>query len=83
MMTPEIALQKLMKGNDRSASNQLLHPNRTVKRREAIIDQQNPFAIIVGFSDSRVPPEIIFDQGLGDLCHHLCGRACDRPCRAR
>ena len=67
MLTPDLALQKLMEGNARSASDQLLHPNRTVERREAIVAQQNPFAVIVGCSDSRVPPEIIFDQGLGDL----------------
>lgn len=67
MITPDSALQKLMEGNARSASDQMLHPNRTIERREAIIAQQTPFAIIVGCSDSRVPPEIIFDQGLGDL----------------
>jgi carbonic anhydrase len=67
MITPDVALQKLVEGNARSASDQLLHPNRTIERREAVVAQQNPFAIIVGCSDSRVPPEIIFDQGLGDL----------------
>lgn len=67
MMAPDAALQKLMEGNGRSASDQLLHPNLTVERREAIVAKQNPFAVIVGCSDSRVPPEIIFDQGLGDL----------------
>jgi carbonic anhydrase len=66
-LTPDSALQTLMEGNERSASDKLLHPNRTVERRQAIVAQQNPFAIIVGCSDSRVPPEIIFDQGLGDL----------------
>jgi carbonic anhydrase len=67
VLTPDTALQQLMEGNERSASDKMLHPNRTVERREAIVSQQNPFAIIVGCSDSRVPPEIIFDQGLGDL----------------
>lgn len=67
MITPDQALQKLVEGNARSASDDMLHPNRTIERREAIVAQQNPFAIIVGCSDSRVPPEIIFDQGLGDL----------------
>jgi len=67
MITPDQALQKLVEGNARSASDNMLHPNRTIERREAIVAQQNPFAVIVGCSDSRVPPEIIFDQGLGDL----------------
>jgi carbonic anhydrase len=67
MLSPDEALQQLIEGNARSASDRMLHPNRTIERREAIIAQQNPFAIIVGCADSRVPPEIIFDQGLGDL----------------
>jgi carbonic anhydrase len=77
--TPNEALSILIQGNERSASDQMLHPNRTIERREAIASQQNPFAIIVGCSDSRVPPEIIFDQGLGDLfivrvAGHVVGR---------
>lgn len=67
MITPDEALQLLIEGNARSASDSMLHPNRSVERREAIVSQQNPFAIIVGCADSRAPPEIIFDQGLGDL----------------
>ena len=43
------------------------HPNQTTARRTEITGGQHPFAVIVGCSDSRVPPEIIFDQGLGDL----------------
>ncbi|HEX3229536.1 MAG TPA: carbonic anhydrase, partial [Pyrinomonadaceae bacterium] len=37
------------------------------KRREELANAQHPFAVIVGCADSRVPPEIVFDQGLGDL----------------
>src|SRR5690606_7715145 len=37
------------------------------RRRYAVVDNQEPFAIILGCSDSRVPAEIVFDQGLGDL----------------
>ena len=61
------ALQKLMDGNNRYVSAQTSHPNQTPARRTEITGGQHPFAIIVGCSDSRVPPEIIFDQGLGDL----------------
>ena len=43
------------------------HPNRTAESRLAVVSKQEPFAIIVGCADSRVSPEIIFDQGIGDL----------------
>ncbi len=66
-MTPDEALQRLIEGNQRYVHDRLLHPNRSSDRREEIWERQNPFAIIVGCSDSRVAPEIIFDQGLGDL----------------
>lgn len=64
---PKEALERLIQGNQRFASDEMEHPNRTGMRREAIKLTQKPFAIILGCSDSRVPPEIIFDQGLGDL----------------
>ena len=63
----EKALDRLVQGNKRFASDKLKHPNRTGIRREAIKTTQKPFAIILGCSDSRVSPEIIFDQWLGDL----------------
>lgn len=66
-VSPEKALERLVQGNKRFTSDKLKHPNRTGMRREAIKVTQKPFAIILGCSDSRVPPEIIFDQGLGDL----------------
>lgn len=61
------ALTRLMKGNDRYVHDALEHPNRTPERREAVVSKQEPFAVIVGCADSRVSPEIIFDQGVGDL----------------
>jgi len=61
------ALQKLMEGNKRYLSSKQAHPNQNAARRKEVAKGQKPFAIIVGCSDSRVPPEIIFDQGLGDL----------------
>ncbi|PJD94387.1 MAG: carbonic anhydrase [Parachlamydia sp.] len=66
-ITPDEAIDRLLEGNERYVRDQLLHPNRSVIRREAIVAKQEPFAIILGCSDSRVSPEIIFDQGIGDL----------------
>lgn len=66
-MTPEQALKRLMNGNERYVKDALLHPNRTEERRQALVSHQEPFAVIVGCSDSRVAPEIIFDEGVGDL----------------
>ena len=61
------ALKRLVDGNERYVQDKLTCPNRTQERREALSSQQNPFAVIVGCSDSRVAPEIVFDQGTGDL----------------
>ncbi|MDZ7292358.1 MAG: carbonic anhydrase [candidate division KSB1 bacterium] len=61
------ALKELMIGNQRYVATQLTHPHQTAMRRAEVAKGQRPFAIILGCSDSRVPPEIIFDQGLGDL----------------
>ncbi len=61
------ALAKLLEGNARYVEQQRLNPNQTDERRDSLIGGQSPDAIILGCSDSRVPPEIIFDQGLGDL----------------
>lgn len=66
-ITPQQALEKLKEGNARYVHDALEHPNRGQERREAIVAKQFPFAIIVSCSDSRVSPEILFDQGVGDL----------------
>jgi carbonic anhydrase len=66
-LSADRALRKLMEGNRRYASAATAHPNQTPARRAAVVKGQHPFAVILGCSDSRVPPEIIFDQGLGDL----------------
>ena len=63
----ESAQQKLIDGNERYVNAKLYHPNQTGQRRTEVAKGQHPFAAIVSCSDSRVPPEIIFDQGLGDL----------------
>ncbi len=62
------ALARLMEGNRRFASNvRSLDAVTTATRRNELAAGQAPFAIILGCSDSRVPAEIVFDQGLGDL----------------
>ncbi len=64
---PEAALRVLLEGNRRFAAGETLHPRQDIARIRETAKGQKPFAIIVGCSDSRVPNEIIFDQGLGDL----------------
>lgn len=66
-MSPKQALEKLVEGNKRYTEDHLLHADSSAERREAISSKQEPFAVILGCSDSRVPPEIVFDQGVGDL----------------
>jgi len=61
------ALQRLREGNNRFAANESAHRVGAEARRRELTEGQEPFAIILGCSDSRVPAEIIFDQGLGDL----------------
>ncbi len=61
------ALQWLVEGNQRYMTNGSTHPNLTSERRAELVKGQNPFAIILCCSDSRVAPELVFDQGLGDL----------------
>lgn len=64
---PAQALAKLREGNQRFVSGKLMHPGQTTARRTELASVQHPFAIVLSCSDSRVPPEVIFDQGLGDL----------------
>lgn len=61
------ALVKLMEGNKRYSSNREQHPDESLARRRELQQAQHPFAVILSCADSRVPPELIFDQGLGDL----------------
>jgi carbonic anhydrase len=66
-VAPAEAIFKLKEGNGRYTSGNLQHPGQTAERRTELAKTQHPFAAIVSCSDSRVPPEIVFDQGLGDL----------------
>ncbi|MDN3509609.1 MAG: carbonic anhydrase [Candidatus Neptunochlamydia sp.] len=65
--TPDEAFKRLKQGNHRFATGKLLHPDRTQERRFSLREGQSPYAVIVTCSDSRVVPEIIFDEGLGDF----------------
>jgi carbonic anhydrase len=60
-------LELLLDGNRRFQENHPIHPDQTLERLRELEKGQHPFAVIVSCSDSRVPPELIFDQGLGDL----------------
>jgi carbonic anhydrase len=64
---PDQALQLLLGGNQRWASGQAVHPNQSRDRRVEVAGGQHPIAVIFSCVDSRVPPELVFDQGLGDL----------------
>ncbi len=66
-MDAEEAVKKLLEGNRRYVTEKNSAVHRTAKRRAEVAAGQHPFAVIIGCSDSRVPPEILFDQGLGDL----------------
>lgn len=66
-MNANHALEKLIAGNQRYITDQLVHYHQSGRRMRSIAAGQHPFAVILGCADSRVPPEIIFDQGLGDL----------------
>jgi len=67
-LAPEKALARLMEGNRRHVAHREQHPDMQVQRRRELAKTgQHPFAIVLGCADSRVPPELLFDQGLGDL----------------
>jgi carbonic anhydrase len=61
------ALSRLMEGNKRYSQGKEQHPDETLARRRELEQGQHPFAVILSCADSRVAPELIFDQGLGDL----------------
>ena len=66
-VTADEALARLKAGNERFVTGKVIHPNEGADRRAEVAKGQSPFAIIVGCSDSRVGPEVVFDQGLGDI----------------
>lgn len=61
------SLQKLIDGNNRFYTEKSIHPNKTLDHVKSLKNGQHPSVVIVSCSDSRVSPELIFDQGLGDI----------------
>jgi len=66
-LTPDQALGQLLEGNKRYVTAQSKHAHEGADRRHELEKAQHPFACILSCSDSRVAPEIVFDEGLGDL----------------
>lgn len=66
-LTPALAWRRLREGNERFVTGQSSHPNQDASRRSSLVENQHPFAVIFGCSDSRLAAEIIFDLGLGDV----------------
>jgi carbonic anhydrase len=65
--TPEEALRRLQEGNQRFVAGTPLHPNQTLELRQQLAGSQQPFAAVLGCSDSRTSPELAMDAGIGDL----------------
>lgn len=67
-MTPDEALETLKRGNRQHLDGHAVHHQMTgPERRTALAQEQRPFCVLVGCSDSRVPPEVLFGAGLGEL----------------
>lgn len=60
-------IERLERGNERFVEGKPSHPNETALRIRQLKDGQRPFVTVVSCSDSRVPPELVFDQGFGDI----------------
>lgn len=66
-LTAEQAWRKLVAGNNRFVAGEQRHPHESLEWRQSLVNGQHPFAVILGCADSRVSPELVFDEGLGDL----------------
>lgn len=78
-MNADMALQKLIGGNVRFVTERYAQAGVGPERRRELTAGQRPFAAVLGCADSRVPPEIIFDQGLGELfVVRIAGQAIDK-----
>lgn len=67
LSNPQEALAELIAGNERYVSEESIHPRGDMDRVTETAPHQAPFAAVVGCSDSRVPVELLFDQGIGDI----------------
>jgi carbonic anhydrase len=66
-VAPKVALERLANGNARFVAGKAVHPDQSVKRRTESAKGQAPFASVLSCADSRLSPELIFDQGIGNL----------------
>lgn len=66
-LPPDAAWQRLMAGNLRFRTGRQRHPHEQLAWRESLVEGQHPFACVLACADSRVPPELVFDHGLGDV----------------
>ncbi len=66
-LSPDEALAKLLEGNQRFVEQKTKDPNQSLVRLQEVAQGQNPFAAVLSCADSRVPTEIVFDRGLGDI----------------
>lgn len=66
-LTPDAVLDRLLSGNRRYVDGAGLHRHQDPARRAELAGEQHPFGMVFGCADSRVPAEVVFDQGLGDL----------------
>lgn len=64
---PDDPLARLRDGNARFAAGRTRHAHESADWRRHLVAGQHPFAVVLGCSDSRVPPELVFDQGFGEL----------------
>lgn len=67
MLSPDTALQALLDGNQRFVRHNPQYPDQTEARVKEVAYAQKPFATVLSCADSRVPPEILFDRGIGDI----------------
>ena len=67
ILSPDTALQALLDGNQRFVQHKPQYPDQTEARLQEVSQAQKPFATVLSCADSRVPPEILFDQGIGDI----------------
>lgn len=66
-LDPDTALQRLLDGNERFSKHHPEYPDQSQRRVQEVSQSQHPFATVLSCADSRVPAEIVFDQGLGDI----------------
>ncbi|MDK9700696.1 MAG: carbonic anhydrase [bacterium] len=78
-LSSDTALEQLITGNKRFCTAQTIHPNQdAVRRKVTNSGGQHPFTTVISCSDSRVVPEILFDQGIGDVfVVRVAGNVCD------